>query len=151
MSAPVARQVDRRAPRFVFLTDDAVPGPTSRYAWRLDAANHRPLGRAATISQGLDACRAAAAAVHDAIGAVIEDVLVERSGAYWAWRVVLGGGSAVSLHRYLRRVECLRGFAQFAEVVGATDPALGVIRTFGQHTLRSYATANLSTSSENPA
>ena len=150
MSAPVVRRVDRRAPRFVFLTDDAVPGPTSRYAWRLDAANHRPLGRAATVSLGLEGCRAAAAAVHDAIGSAVEDVLVERSGAYWAWRVVLDTGSAVSLHRYLRRVECLRGFAQFAQVVGVTDPDLGVVRTFGQHTLRSYA-IDLSASSEKPA
>lgn len=135
---------ERRSPRFVFLTDDAAWGARSRFAWRLDAANNRPLGRSVGMAEGLVACRASAAAVISGLarpGAAVGVEIgaeVERVGAYWTWRLDVPNGSATSTHRYLRRTECLRGFAQFVEVAGRADPGDGAVRCFGPATLRGY-------------
>ncbi len=129
---------ERRAARFVFLTDDASVSADARYAWRLDAANHRPLGRAATWTSGLDACRDEAAKFTSGLGEHAGDVVVERHGTRWGWQLAAGGVDAVSTHSYLRRVECLRGFAQFGQMARAADPGDGVVRHFGANTLRGY-------------
>lgn len=142
----------RREPRFVYLSDrfpEESTDPAARYGWRLVAANNRPLGRGATVEASWDDCLARAAALHAALSAAPElSTATDRIGSaivpdalhgVWSWRVVLDGElAAVGVHPYLRRVECARGLAQFVASAGAADPADGVVRHFGPHSLRGY-------------
>jgi hypothetical protein len=141
---------DRREPRFVYLSD-AVPRPAggvsartrqpapSRFGWRLDAANHRPMARAGSVSASLADCVSAAALVRARIDEA--SVLVSAGGdrGLWAWRIEDEGVVvAVSPHAFPRRVECTRAYAQFRVALDQADPDRGVLRNFGPRALRGF-------------
>lgn len=128
-------------PRFVFLCDGQHDDPGARrYGWRLVAANNRPLGRGMRADASLAASRAAAGRVHAAVAAGRPAVNVEVSRGRWTWQLHLEGvAAAMSVHTYLRRIECLRALDQFTRAVVAADPAAGVVRYFGPNSLHEYA------------
>ena len=137
---------ERREPRFVYLSDAESPGGDWRYVgvdprfgWRLDAANHRPLARAARLCDSVVACREAASEVRDrrAELAVVFGADAERG--LWTWRVALEGTRvAGSAHAYQRRIECVRAYSQFVAALDVADPADGVVRNFGPRALRTF-------------
>jgi hypothetical protein len=131
-----------RAPRFVFLCDAPAAEPAvGRYGWRLVAANHRPLGRGRTASGSLDACRASAQLLHRRV-AEMQSVLTYQNGL-WTWQLSLGAEPvAVSVHPYMRRIECARGLSQFLAAARVADPDDGVVRHFGPHSLRGFIIGN---------
>lgn len=144
----------RREARFVYLSDrypEDAAAPGASYGWRLVAANNRPLGRGPLVEASLESCRAQASELHAALTADPDEVraaiLPDAARGVWTWRVALPGGpAAVAVHPYLRRVECARGLAQFVASAAAADPADGVVRHFGPHSLRGYRTESDSTS-----
>jgi len=127
-----------REPRFVYLCDGTRDQqPAGRYGWRLNAANHRPLGRGTLATKSLDQCRAAARLLHrEAMN--LEQAVASQHGE-WSWEVSLGDAAvAVSVHGYARRIECMRGLHQFLAAARVADPEAGVVRYFGAHSLRGY-------------
>lgn len=144
----------RREPRFVYLSDrypEDAGAPDARFGWRLVAANNRPLGRGPVAESSLEQCRVQATELHTALAADPDAgraaILPDALRGVWTWRVVLDGRpAAVAVHPYLRRVECARGLAQFVASAAAADPADGVVRHFGPHSLRGYRTESDSTS-----
>jgi hypothetical protein len=134
----VATSPAGRQPRFVYLCDgQRGSAPPGRYGWRLVAANHRPLGRGRIASESLADCVAEAERLHREC-ADLQPVISTQDGL-WTWRVALGADPlAVCVHPYLRRVECVRGLTQFFAAARTADPADGVVRHFGPHSLRGY-------------
>jgi hypothetical protein len=130
----------RRAPRFVFLCDGrGEDSGARRFGWRLVAANNRPLGRGMHAHASLAACRAAASRVRGAVAAVQAPVTLDASRGHWSWQLRFDGvAAAACVHTYLRRAECLRALEQFYLAVVAADPADGVVRYFGPHSLRQF-------------
>lgn len=127
----------RRRPRFIFLSDGT--GENELFGWRLVAANNRPMGRSVRTSASLDSCRDAASLIHRRSAEAAQSATVDVARGHWTWRVgVDGAPAAVSVHRYLRRVECLRALAQFVAALAQADPADGVVRCFGPNSLRAY-------------
>ncbi|HEX3335549.1 MAG TPA: hypothetical protein VHS54_03760 [Jatrophihabitans sp.] len=132
----------RREPRFVFLTDAPSSADEGRFGWRLVAANNRPLGRGISVATSLDACRASVWALHTRVAELTTAVASDDGRGMWFWRLRLADEpAAVSARPYLRRVECLRGLAQFVAALRASDPVEGVVRHYGPHALRGYETA----------
>ncbi|UQX88409.1 hypothetical protein M6D93_00030 [Jatrophihabitans telluris] len=123
-------------------SDAAGDGPRARIAWRLLAANNRALGRSAHAYGSVAECVAAASRLHQWVldtGTGLEAVTVSVTDSSWHW--VLEGADpldclegeggrssrsslAASVHRYQRRLECLRGAGQFLVAVASTSPAL---------------------------
>lgn len=127
----------RRRPRFIYLSNGAVED--ERFGWRLVAANNRPMGRAIRTSSTLADCRRAATLVHRRSADAAQSAVVDVARGHWTWRVGIDGvPAAVSVHRYLRRVECLRALSQFIAALERADPAEGVVRSFGPNSLRAY-------------
>ncbi|HEV7205467.1 MAG TPA: hypothetical protein VGN18_12720 [Jatrophihabitans sp.] len=127
----------RRRPRFIFLSNGV--SEDERFGWRLVAANNRPMGRGIHAHDSLAACRAAATAIHRHRAGAATATAVDVARGHWTWRIgVDSTPSAVSVHRYLRRVECLRALAQFLAALELADPAAGVVRCFGPNSLRAY-------------
>lgn len=130
----------RRLPRFVYLSDSPGDHPgTQRFGWRLAAANNRPLGRGVRMHASLTECRAAATRVQRAVAESRPPTAVEVARGRWSWRITLDGlVAAVCVHPYLRRVECLRALEQFVGAIQVADPAAGVLRYFGPHSLKEF-------------
>jgi hypothetical protein len=134
----MAESVSRRGPRFVFLSNALRDGlGEDRYGWRLVAANNRPLGRGIRVDGSLAECRAAAYRIHHEVAAAASTASIEVTGGQWQWSLALDL-EAVGMRPYFRRVECVRGLAQFVAAAVAADPAAGVVRFFGPNSLRGY-------------
>lgn len=134
-----------RPPRFVYLSDtprgEDVAG--RRFGWRLVAANNRPLGRSMNVVESLTACRHHADRIHRRITDAVPSTSLDLGRAHWRWLLELDGVAvAVSVHPYMRRVECVRALGQFVTAVGVADPEEGVIKHFGPHSLRDYGLAS---------
>jgi hypothetical protein len=145
----------RRSARYVYLSD-AEPHSSSRgrddggddkrrratnIAWRIVAANNRPLGRSAAYYPTLAACAESArtlrAAIGEAVGAVSSDI---RSG-HWRWTLSLEQiPVATCVHAYERRVECARALTQFIEACRVADPSPDEVRHLGSYALHGYPT-----------
>jgi hypothetical protein len=128
--------------RFEFLSSSAsVDDPAARFAWRVLAANNRPLGRSVTVHESLADAIAAAIALRDALdGAVTRVGPGGRPAEPWLWRVEVDGTPvAVCVHAYQRRIECARALSQFLAGVRGAEPGDGAVRHYGPQTLRSYA------------
>lgn len=86
-------------------------------------------------TDSLDQCRADAQRLHRAVDE-LQTVVVTQDGM-WSWQASLADGPvAVCVHPYQRRIECVRGLSQFLAAARTTDPARGVVRHFGPHSLR---------------
>jgi hypothetical protein len=137
------RSVRRRA-RFIYLSDAtardlAEPTPTYRVAWRVIAANNRPLGRSARTYESYAACRAAVVELQEQIDGLLPSVLFDGAHGHWTWRLDdARGANAVCVHPYLRRVECSRALSQFVLAVSDCEPSLEPLRHFGAHALNAY-------------
>jgi hypothetical protein len=127
--------------RFEYLSSTASPDdPTGRFAWRILAANNRPLGRSVAVHPSLPEAVAAASALRVGIDEAITRVGPgDRPAEPWVWRVdVERTPAAVCVHAYQRRIECARALNQFLAGLRQADPGDGIIRHYGPQTLRNY-------------
>jgi hypothetical protein len=125
----------RREPRFVYLSAESSVG--LRFGWRLLAANNRPLGRGPHSASSLAECRAAVALLWSNLRDVASAMLPDPRRGIWTWGVDLDGTIvAVSVHPYLRRVECGRGLGQFLAAAAAADPGKAIVRHLGIYSPR---------------
>ena len=132
-----------RGPRFVFVTDSRTygvgPGP-HRFAWRLDAANNRPLGRGVGTHPSLEDCRQRLDTMRTEADALVAAVSFDATRGLWTWRVEHDGETcATGVRTYLRRFECRRAVAHFRSTLGGTAPDAGVVRVVRADVLGRYA------------
>jgi hypothetical protein len=136
----MAETMARRTPRFVYLVETANHAlDGARAGWRLVAANNRPLGRAVQAYPSVEESRASAFRVHRMDGGAARSALFDPVAGVWTWSLTLDDVPiAVSVHPYLRRIECYRALQQFMAAAQQADPAQGVVRYFGPRTLREF-------------
>jgi hypothetical protein len=146
-----AQHIGRATPRFIFLTDrsqrsvqrDAGSAPDlrlgGRVAWRMLAANNRPMGRSAMAFEGLDECFEAAMTLHRNVDCTTFAAVFRPESSRWGWSLLLDGERvAVSAHHYHRRIECLRGLRQFMGSLATAVPQIGEVRHIGPRSLGVY-------------
>ncbi len=113
----------RGTPRFRFLVDEP-PGPDEfdddsshaarRVAWRLLAANNRPIGRSVHTHGSLREAQESARTVTRLAGDGLYTLGFHSAQSRWGWTLTVQGHAlATATHLYQRRVECQRGAEQF--------------------------------------
>lgn len=141
-----SEQVSKSAPRFIFLTDQALARPSrqqstgaSHVAWRLLAANNRAMGRSARTFDSIEACFESAIELHRRIQLANYVTSYSHASSRWNWAVQLDADVfAVNAHLYQRRIECIRGVRQFLEAVAAAPPIVNHIRHIGARSFGVY-------------
>jgi hypothetical protein len=138
----------RRTARWLFLTDAVTPrsgsdGPAidaTQVSWRVVAANNRPLGRSTATYDSFAACAEAAARIHERTAELVSTVDFDARTSTWGWTVAFDGGAAVGIcvHRYRRRLECVRALEQFLSSVAAIPPMGTSLRHLGPYGLAEY-------------
>jgi hypothetical protein len=133
--------------RYIFLTDqeplraraNVSNRPITRVAWRVLAANNRPLGRSATPFNSLLECHTAALTLHQRVAEISSAVLFYPVDGHWRWTVSLDGVPvAEQVHLYQRRVEANRAVKQFLTAVSAVCPIADEVRPSGQRAMMAY-------------
>ncbi len=130
----------RRIARFVFLSDGApcvrglAAAAASRYAWRVTAANNRPLGGSVQALASFEECLAAARRVHSGARLATRSVAFDTERGYWTWTLEIGGRRTAACARpYLRRFECVRGLEHFVSSAEVARPDDAAVRHLGAH------------------
>jgi hypothetical protein len=145
----VHNQGVRRAARYIYLSDadpiaavrDREDATGARIAWRIVAANNRPLGRSEGTYPTLAECVASAGLLHEEIARVETAVGFDASKGQWRWGLTLDGiRVAACVHAYGRRIECHRGLSQFLEAASTALPAPEEVRHLGVRAMRDYDT-----------
>jgi hypothetical protein len=146
----VGDRAARRTARFVYLSD-AEPHSSLRnnhghhpprpvnVAWRIVAANNRPLGRSAACYSTLSACVDSAFTLQAEIDRTVSAISFDTSSGHWRWTLTLDRVAvAVCVHVYERRIECVRSLAQFATACRVADPSPDEVRHLGVHAMHGY-------------
>jgi hypothetical protein len=143
----VEQKAARRVARFVYLSASVAPSsararssePGGRVAWRVVAANNRPLGRSMIAYNTLAECAAAVRLLHDGIGAAIGSVGFDAVTGTWRWTLSLDGRPvAICVNAYGRRIECQRALAQFLVAVAGAESTVQDVRHLGARALYDY-------------
>jgi len=146
---PSIRPVERRkaTARYIFLTDQeplpfrasAAGRPITRVAWRVLAANNRPLGRSAAPYSSVIECHATLLALHHRIAEASSAVLFSPAEGCWGWTLSLGGVPvAQQVHLYQRRFAAHQALKQFLAVVAAVCPVADSVRPGGRRAMIAY-------------
>ncbi len=98
--------------------------------WRLSGGNNRTMARSASGFFELAQARSDLQEVAHLLGSS-QIAVIGESGMNWWWRLqVQGELRAVSVHRYGRRIECLKAFERFRAAMerGDVPVASGILR-----------------------
>ena len=143
----VEQKAGRRGARFIYLSASVAPSLTRarsghagrRVAWRVLAANNRPLGRSVTVYNTLGDCTAAASELHRDVSRAVGSIGFETGTGSWRWTLSLGGAAAATcVNPYGRRIECQRALAQFLVAVADAEPGAQQVRHLGIGALHDY-------------
>jgi hypothetical protein len=141
----MAREVALRSPRFVYLSDEnpgrsaQAPTVVGHVAWRILAANNRPLARSARHFSSLAECIESAIAVMDGLANATKTVAFDPVIGLWRWQISLDDvPMATCVHSYRRRIECVRAMTQFERTGVEADPRPPDVRRLGSRAMRDY-------------
>jgi hypothetical protein len=141
----VVHDVAHRAPRFVYLSDENPGRPAQSLAvvgsvaWRILAANNRPLARSVRPFPSLAECVESAIAVKDGLATATKTVAFDPVIGLWRWQLSLGESPvATCVHSYRRRVECVRALTRFERTGVEADPHPPNVRRLGSRAMRDY-------------
>jgi hypothetical protein len=147
------RPVERRkaTARYIFLTDQeplpfrasaayAAAGQKNiRVAWRVLAANNRPLGRSTAPYSSVIECHATLLALHHQIAETSSAVFFSPAEGCWGWTLSLGGVPvAQQVHLYQRRFAAHQALKQFLAVVATVCPVADSVRPGGRRAMIAY-------------
>jgi hypothetical protein len=137
----------RASARFIFISDgratsswrDAQPMTSGRVAWRVLAANNRPLGRSAQAFGSFEDARQDATRMQAALDELVPTISLGDAVGHWTWQLAMRAQAvACCVHEYQRRIECARSLEQFVAAVRTADPVAGELRNFGSNALKAY-------------
>jgi hypothetical protein len=137
----------RASARFIFISDgqpssswrDTRLAAPNRVAWRVLAANNRPLGRSAIAFDSYPDAVADALRLGASVDQLSAGIALGPAREHWIWQLTSTERPvACCVHEYKRRIECARSLEQFLVAVRTADPTTAELRHFGLNALRIY-------------